>query len=129
MIVSSTSAETSRNNLTKRHYSAEEKAALIRRWKNSGLSKAAFCRREGIGESVFYAWTAPCKRKESSKSTGTQLNPAKLIANQAVPLVAKTAFRNSETLRVELASGIRVLIPLPASTDKIIKLIKGLACN
>jgi transposase-like protein len=38
--------------------SEEEKAELIERWCESGLSRAEFCRREGISYGSFLGWIA-----------------------------------------------------------------------
>ena len=122
-----TSDVTDISHRAKRRYSADEKAELIKQWKSSGLSKAAFCRQEDIRESAFYAWTAPSVMKEQPKSTATQFNPVKLAAdNQSVQLFSKASLPHSPLLQIELNNGIRASFPLPSDMDETIKLIKGL---
>lgn len=39
-----------------RRYSESERAAFLARYESSGLSVAAFCRREGIGAGTIHRW-------------------------------------------------------------------------
>lgn len=41
----------------KRIISEEEKKAVVERYKESELSRGAFCEREGISKSALYSWT------------------------------------------------------------------------
>ena len=129
MTAQATSAAINFNNHSKRHYNAAEQAALIKQWESSGLSKAAFCRREGIRESAFYAWTAPDRTKKCKTPTTTQLSPAKIVKSQLSQLTPKPAPTNTASIQIELANGIRLRIPLPTTSDSLIKFIKELACN
>ena len=45
--------------------SAEQRAQAVRAWRESGLTMAAFARREGIEYSTFAGWVLKAERKRS----------------------------------------------------------------
>ena len=48
--------------------SREQKAALVERWCESGLSRAEFCRREGICYGSFLGWIARWMEEETAQA-------------------------------------------------------------
>jgi transposase-like protein len=45
----------------KKHRTREERAELVRAWRASGQSAAAFCRSRGVTESSLYRWVAEAR--------------------------------------------------------------------
>ena len=50
----------------RRRWSSSEKLALVERWKRSGVSRAAFCRQEGLCYSNFLVWVAEWTNQQAS---------------------------------------------------------------
>lgn len=51
---------------------------LAQEWETSGLSKKAFCRKQGISPTIFYYWFNKWKRTKQEDSDGfLALTPAK----------------------------------------------------
>lgn len=52
---------------TKRRRSASEMELLVRKWEQSGQSRADFCREEGLPAWVFQYWLSRYREKRSSE--------------------------------------------------------------
>lgn len=104
-------------------YSDTEKQAVIKHWQASGLSKAEFCRREGIGESRFYSWTRPVNMNLSdSTQKKSSLTPVKISG-------PSNALNRGTNIMIDLKNGMRITLPMPSNTQVILDLVKALSCS
>lgn len=104
-----------------KRFSRAERQSIIEQWKSSGLSKAAFCRREKLNVSLFYGWT--CPSSTTSAPAKPSLIPVKIMQTQA-------AFNTGGLpIILQLNNGITLKIPMPTNTLSLVELIKGLSCS
>jgi len=74
---------------TKRRWNAASAPELIASWKKSGLSQAAFCRRERISLSTLSYWIrkiGKSSRKARSKQSFVELAPSMSPSTLAPPI-------------------------------------------
>lgn len=57
-------------------YSAEEKQQIIEQWKQSGLSRRAFCRQQNLSYNSLTHWTR--KKRNRSRSVTSDFVPLKI---------------------------------------------------
>lgn len=108
----------------RKHHSRGEREAIIDQWKSSGLSKAAFCRRENLNVSLFYSWTCPSVATSSASVPAKPLLlPAKMTQSQATLSTAGLP------IILQLSNGITLKIPMPPNRSLLIELIKELSCS
>jgi transposase-like protein len=62
--------------------SAERRAEAVQAWRGSGLTMAAFARREGVGYSTFAGWVlkAPRKRAAAKRPRFTEVRLGAVLA-------------------------------------------------
>lgn len=121
-----------------------EKDSLIASWRESKLSKAAFCREYNLSTNQFYHWTRPIpkrqRNKQASSTPQNKLLPATVATTAAPTTNATTSTKTSAThdtttppaqlvVEVQINNNITIKLPLPSQTDCIVKLIKDLSCN
>lgn len=102
----------------KQKYTREEKEALCKEWKASGMKRKQFCETKGILLTTFYSW-------------GKQLWPAKKkreVAN-ILPAVAKgdTPSTLGQLTCVEVCLSNRAVVRLTLTTNKVIPFIEELS--
>ena len=114
---------------------AEEKQALIKKWQDSQLSKAEFCRRENIKESQFYNWTRP-ERMGQAKPVQNKnvLLPARVVPQGKTTGRSNAPSRAADVtgtkqIMITLVSGVKITLPLPSNLQEIASLVKELTCN
>jgi hypothetical protein len=91
-------------------------AVWRRRWerfRNSGLTVAEFCRREGVSQPAFYQWRkrlapeaagpGPANTAVPAGGTGTRPNPAPFVEVGWLPVAA---------VEIALPNGVRVRVPV-----------------
>jgi len=66
---------------TKQRLTQEEKSAYCRIWESSGLSKRAFCRREGIAIGSFLSWF---KGYAGHEGRGNLFIPVQVIRKKSI---------------------------------------------
>jgi transposase-like protein len=82
--------------------SGEEAERLVREYERSGMTRAAFCRAQGIAPHTLDYYRR--KHRKQVKPEATQLVAVELVgAVRAVP-------RHDSALRVELANGRRITV-------------------
>lgn len=112
-------------------YTDTKKAALIKQWQDSKLTKAEFCRRMNLKASLFYGWTSPSKEKLHKKeASGMQFSQIKNTTH-AVPRATFEGRPNLENrqLVIDTKGGIKITLPLPTNPQALYQLIKALLCN
>jgi len=69
--------------------SVERRAEAVQEWRASGLTMAAFARREGIGYSTFAGWVlkAPRKRPAAKRPRFTEVRIGSVLAPTSVGLL------------------------------------------
>ena len=89
--------------------------SIVKKWQNSGLSKAAFCRENGLSLSTFSYWCSQC------------LTPG--ISPKMVKLTAPMPLVKSDKFILEFPSGHKLHIPENMDSTRlqsIISTLKGL---
>jgi hypothetical protein len=71
--------------------------SIVKKWQNSGLSKAAFCRENGISLSTFTYWCAQCLSPPNS--------------SKMVKIPARLPQLRTGNLILEFPSGYKLHIP------------------
>lgn len=102
-IVAEVVEEAERDARGRRRVSAKQRAEYVRAYVQSGLSQAAFAKREGLRYPTFAHWVQKAKRAgacELPRSGAVQFAQVQLPPNAAVP--------NSASIEVRLADGIVV---------------------
>lgn len=74
-----------------------EWGAIIERYKKSGLSAAAFCRREKISKNTFSKWKARLDAGSARRAAFVELGPA---------VISEAAVTSRGTLEIELPGGV-----------------------
>ena len=99
---------------------AEEMELAIALWRESGLSKYAFCRNEKIGRATFNYWL---------KKYGNTLNPplskkiSKPKKQSFVPVTISSPEQSDAELEIEYPNGVKLRLPFDLSQDKLRTLI------
>jgi transposase-like protein len=103
-----------RDRIGRRITPAARREELVEAWRSSGLTQAAFARREGIIYSSFAAWVQAARRQPRRRRVGGSVRfvEAKLpVANPVAPLEVRlpdgTSVRG--TSAAELAALVRAL--------------------
>ena len=100
---------------TKKHYSNEEKKAIVDKFLASGLSKSAFCKQENISASALYRWQKSVSSQNSSL-------PA------FIPVESNTKiFTKDQLIKFKLIDGIEMLISEGISPVYIARVIKEIS--
>lgn len=94
-----------------RQYSEEDRERLIREQANSGLTKKAFCEREGVNLGTFHGWSK-YRRTVKSKPRFAEVD----VATSAPPVV-----------EILLPNGARIGIRPQGKRDDLVALIRGVA--
>ncbi|MBN2446790.1 MAG: hypothetical protein JXO22_08690 [Phycisphaerae bacterium] len=90
----------------------------------SGLSVRAFCRREMLAESNFYAWRRVIAKRDGEatprEATPREMRPA------FVPAIVTDVPRAEASIIVELAGGRRLRLPSSMSMRRLARLVHAL---
>ena len=90
-------------------------AGLLKRWRASGQSAAAFCRREGINPQKLSYWRRVLGMAEPVKRPARRHSVAGLVPVRLLTGVGAGA--NGPCLEIHLASGERVVFPEGGSLE------------
>jgi hypothetical protein len=91
--------------MEKRSNLQEEKQQLITRWQQSGLSQAAFCRRESIPFAGFYYWQKKlCKPQKKIPGKFLKIIPSDsltsgIFAEVVLPTGSRITFHKAVSLK------------------------------
>jgi hypothetical protein len=91
----------------------------LKRQAASGLSVRAFCRREKLGESAFYAWRRVVAERDDEAK----------IRDQASAFVSLTVIEPAPregAIEIELASGRRLRLPLSTAPARLAEFVLAL---
>jgi transposase len=81
----------------------------VQRWQQSGESVRAFCRREGLHESAFFAWRRELARRQEERQTtkhpAKAATPAKSIRFLPLEVAAKSTADDSGGVEILLSEG------------------------
>lgn len=95
----------------------------IERWRHSGLSKQAFCRREGLARSSFDLWRRKI-REDAARSGDSPLARQHLV--EVVADVSDRSGREFGVVEVTLGSDLSVRLPSAWDAATIIRFIASL---
>jgi transposase-like protein len=98
-------------------WSAAEKLAFCKSWKQSGLSRSAYCRREGLSLPTLCTWL---KRQTSEKKPPAAV---KFIGAAPVPAIQPL---EEQSLEVKLTNGLQCRFSRVVSIKQICQVIEGL---
>jgi len=101
---------------------------VMTRWRDSGLSIRAFCRRHRLADPSFYFWRRALSEREP---------PALATANEAavtfVPLTVRTEPVVADTtVEVVLANGRRLRLPVGVAVEvvrELVAVLEGTPCS
>ena len=89
---------------------------VLRRFAASGLSVRAFCKRERLTESAFYAWRRTIGERNDAANSGPAF----------VPAVMTTQLCSESSIAIELAGGCVLRLAGPSSTEQLADLVIAL---
>jgi transposase-like protein len=98
-------------------WSAAEKIAFCKAWEQSGLSRSAYCRREGLSLPKFYSWL-----KQQTSNNKSQADGMKFIA---VPL-SMAQPKEEQSLEVKLPNGLQCRFSRVVNIKQICQVIEEL---
>jgi hypothetical protein len=93
----------------------------------SGVSVREFCRREGVGESNFYAWRRAIAERDvesNDKTKRKEVNTEEAVP-AFVPVVSGGGFGGGEIV-LELDSGRRLRFDAETSVERVVAIVHGL---
>lgn len=119
---------------------------IFLRWQQSGLSKAAFCRREGLGLSTFCDWRRRIQLRDQDNAKREKINSKRedlsrpssdhspAAALEFAPVVLRENIRpeprsTDHVLSLQLTSGISLLVQEHCSTKFLAQVIRSLEEN
>jgi len=91
---------------------------VLERQAASGLSVRAFCRREKLTESAFYAW------RRTVAERNTEVGPTRHAA--FVPMTVIEQSERQASIEIELAGGRVLRLPSTISVEWLAELVHGL---
>jgi hypothetical protein len=101
----------------------------IKEWQASGLSRNAFCEREGLKPTTFDYWRPLIMAKQSEGETvnvdNITLIPVKLTDSQSDAPIDMMA--RGQPLKLKSPSGWEIQLPSTVNTDWLIDLLRRLA--
>lgn len=107
---------------------------VLKRFRGSGLSVRAFCRREGVSEPSFYAWRRtiarrdrPSARPSSRSQRAIGFLPVRLT--NAAPMreaAASLTESAAATITIELTDGMVLRLPESTSVQRLAELVYAL---
>jgi hypothetical protein len=89
-------------------YTQEQIAGYVKQWKESGLSKKAFCLSSNINYYTFGGWTVPKKKKKKIPTSGSGFIPVKVKEVTAFPF-AEVHYANGSRIVLREAVGAKFL--------------------
>ena len=92
---------------------AEEKTALIKQWKESGLSILKWCRENKISEPTFRGWVIPKVKKSTA------------VSNSSNFIELKDARDNNVDIKIKY-SGATIYLPEGFNVEELRKCIEAL---
>jgi hypothetical protein len=92
---------------------------VLRRQAASGLSVRAFCRREKLTESAFYAW------RRIVAERNTEVKPTRQ-ASAFVPMTVIEPSARQASIEIELAGGRLLRLPSTISVEWLAELVRAL---
>lgn len=100
----------------------------LKRQANSGLSVRAFCQREQLTESAFYAWrrTVAERNGEAKSQTGRGGPPR---APAFLPMMVTDRPARRELIEMELAGGRILRLPESMPVDRLAELVQTLEAS
>lgn len=91
----------------KRKFSLEAKKNLCRQWKESGLEKREFCRRNNVGTSAFYNWCKkilPLLNNQEGSSWSPVVSAQRKLALEDEQALIELSLPNHIVARVKIPS-------------------------
>lgn len=95
--------------------------SALKRQANSGLSVRAFCQREQLTESAFYAW-----RRTVAERNG-EAKPQRAPA--FLPMMVTDRSAHSESIELKLAGGRILRLPETMPVDRLAELVQALEAS
>jgi hypothetical protein len=111
---------------------------VLRRQAKSGLSVRAFCRREKLAESNFYAWRRTIAKRDAERSSGGPTRGRRSIGKRDaeakspekrpafLPAIVTDVPRGEASIVVELAGGRRLRLPRSMPVRRLARLVHAL---
>jgi hypothetical protein len=93
---------------------------VLERRAASGMSVRAFCRREKLTESAFYAWRRTIGERDGKRGRSTQTPPAFL------PAMMTSEPRRETAIAIDLAGGRVLRLPESMSAERLAELVQAL---
>lgn len=97
-------------------YSTQEKRNYYTAWQNAGMSKAQFCKEQGLSIDHFHYWCSQFKKQ------------IMIPPKQFVPIVAKASMVIAEKISVEMRLPNQVQLLIPINHNQLISFIQELCC-
>lgn len=123
-IVAEVVEEAERDARGRRRVSAQQRAEYVRAYAESGLSQAAFAKREGLRYSTFCHWVQKAERGELRVPCASPARAGAIrFAQVQLPVAAAAAGHRAGNLAVELGDGVVVR---GDDVQKLVALVKAL---
>jgi transposase-like protein len=115
----------SRNDL-RRHYSPDEKIALLQRWSESGLSTEEFAKLAGVGGSTLYLWQQK-QRQQKQRQQNQQAAQMAIAPAAFVPVRLRKPVRGATGVKIQGAHGFIVVVERGCDMDVLRMALEAIA--
>lgn len=99
---------------------------VLKRHAACGLSVRAFCRREKVTESAFYAWRRTIAERSGEAKSQTGRGGPIRRAPSFVPMLVTDRLTREVSIEMELAGGRIVRLPESISAQRLAELVQAL---
>lgn len=97
----------------RRHWNSEQRQQLLKQYRQSGMSRPVFCRKQGIGYSTLCAWL----KKERASSAGRQ-------GVEAVEVSPLAWMNEPVAAEIGLAGGMRLRLMKGCEDGLVVRLLE-----
>lgn len=101
----------------------------LERWEGSGLSKAAYCRQEGLSYGAFHWWAKELRRRQCRIDLESGALPQEESKPVFVPVTVSPSIPADtvESLEIVHPSGWRILVPDAVSEEALRRVLQAVA--
>jgi hypothetical protein len=105
------------------HYTAQERAQWVKKFKESNLDKHDFCKLNGISYASLYRWLKNNTDKKIINNFTPITMHQNIANNTTMPRIKATSNADGANVKIKLPNGVEIEIPETYNIDKIVKCI------
>ena len=103
-------------------------AVHVQRWRESGLTQAAYCQQHDLNRHTLTYWSWRLRREAETARDVQEATPALLPIRVAMTAVSCGALAAPPDLALTWPSGLRLQLPVATDAGWLAALLRGLGC-